>query len=125
VFILQQELQLYQVYQAQIAAVDQKIEQCLAEFSDKVDVTAHPLPKPKRRGKKPSGNAPSFDLRTHLYRICGVDFTQIDGFGPLTVLTLLSELGSRPFSLPHSQTLYLLVRALSWESHYWWQGQKL
>jgi len=96
VFILQQELQLYEVYQAQIAAVDQKIEQCLAEFADKVDVTAHPLPKPKRRGKKPSGNAPSFDLRTHLYRICGVDFTQIDGFGALTVLTLLSELGLDP-----------------------------
>jgi transposase len=99
-FILQQELQLYQVYQAQIAAVDQKIEQCLAEFSDKVDVTAHPLPKPKRRGKKPSGNAPSFDLRTHLYRICGVDFTQIDGFGTLTVLTLLSELGLDPSRFP-------------------------
>ncbi len=96
VFILQQELQLYEVYQAQIAVCDQQIEQCLAEFGDKVDVAAAPLAKPKRRGKKPHGNAPNFDLRTHLYRISGVDFTQIDGFGVLTVLTLLSELGLDP-----------------------------
>lgn len=33
------------------------------------------------------------DLRTHLYRISGVDFTQIDGLGVLTVQTILSEVG--------------------------------
>ncbi|GAB4190488.1 MAG: hypothetical protein Fur006_32570 [Coleofasciculaceae cyanobacterium] len=35
VFILQQELQLYEFYQAQIAACDVQIEQCLATFADK------------------------------------------------------------------------------------------
>ena len=34
-----------------------------------------------------------FDLRTHLYRISGVDFTAVDGLGALTVLILLSEVG--------------------------------
>jgi hypothetical protein len=100
VFILQQELQLYEFYQAQIAACDLRVEQCLAQFSDKVDVTTKPLSKPKRRGKKQPGNAPQFDLRTHLYRISGVDFTQIDGFGALTVLTLLSEVGLDPSRFP-------------------------
>lgn len=100
VFILQQELQLYEFYQAQIAACDVEIEQCLATFADKVDVTSKPLAKPKRRGKKQPGNAPQFDLRTHLYRVFGVDFTQIDGFGALTVLILLSELGLDPSRFP-------------------------
>lgn len=100
VFILQQELQLYEVYQAQIATCDVQIEQCLAKFEDIVDVQLSPLPKPKRRGKKQPGNAPQFDLRTHLYRISGVDFTRIDGFGTLTVLTLLSELGLDPSRFP-------------------------
>lgn len=100
VFILQQELQLYEFYQAQIAATDAQIEQCLGSFADKVDVTSKPLAKPKRRGKKQPGNAPQFDLRTHLYRISGVDFTQIDGFGALTVLTLLSEVGLDPSRFP-------------------------
>ena len=100
VFILQQELQLYEFYQAQILAVDAQIEQCLASFTSKVDVTQKPLTKPKRRGKKQPGNAPQFDLRTHLYRISGVDFTQIDGCGALTILILLSELGLDPSRFP-------------------------
>jgi transposase len=97
---LQQELQLYEIYQAQIAACDLQIEQCLALFADKVDVTKKPLAKPKRRGTKQPGNAPQFDLRTHLYRVFGVDFTQVDGFGALTVLILLSELGLAPSRFP-------------------------
>jgi len=93
VFVLHQELQLYVVFQAQITACDGQVEHCLNQFADQVDLAAAPLPAAKRRGKKQPGNAPTFDLRTHLYRISGVDFTQIDGVGVLTVLTLLSELG--------------------------------
>lgn len=103
VFVLQQELQLYEVYQAQIAACDLQIEQCLSQFADRIDPTTTPLPPSKRRGKKQPGNAPSFDLRTHLYRISGVDFTQVDGFGVLTVLTLLSELGLDPSRFPSAK----------------------
>lgn len=103
VFVLQQELYLYEVYQAQIASCDVQIEQCLSQFAERIDVTTTPLPPSKRRGKKQPGNAPTFDLRTHLYRISGVDFTQIDGFGVLTVLTLLSELGLDPSRFPSAK----------------------
>ncbi len=118
VFILHQELQLYEFYQRQILAVDAQIEQCLASFTSKVDLTQKPLTKPKRRGKKQPGNAPQFDLRTHLYRISGVDFTQIDGCGALTILILLSELGLDPSRFPTVKhftswlTVYALVVAL-------------
>ena len=100
VFVLQQELHLYEVFQAQIVTCDVQIEQCLNQFVDQVDLTTTPLPPSKRRGKKQPGNAPNFDMRSHLYRISGVDFTQIDGFGVLTVLTLLSELGLDPSRFP-------------------------
>ena len=100
VFILQQELQLYEFYQAQLTACDTQVEQCLASFADKVDVTKRSLTKSKRRGKKQPGNAPQFDLRTHLYRISGVDFTQIDGRSALTLMILLSELGLDPSRFP-------------------------
>ncbi|MEM7715431.1 MAG: IS110 family transposase [Cyanobacteria bacterium P01_A01_bin.68] len=100
VFILEQELQLYEFYQAQIQKCDIQIEQCLTSFTDKVDVEKKPLSKPKRRGKKQPGNAPQFDLRTHLYRISGVDFTAIDGLGSLSVLVLLSEVGLDPTRFP-------------------------
>jgi transposase len=69
VFILAQELQLYDIFQAQITACDLQIEKCLSQFADQVDVEQSPLLPAKRRGKKQPGNAPSFDLRTHLYRV--------------------------------------------------------
>jgi transposase len=100
VFILSQELGLYKFYQTQITECDAQIEQCLARFTDKIDVKINPPGKPKRRGKKQPGNAPQFDLRTHLYRITGVDFTQINGFGALTVLIILSEVGLDPSRFP-------------------------
>lgn len=100
VFVLSQELQLYKFYQTQITECDSQIELCLAQFTDKIDVKAKPLRKPKRRGKKQPGNAPQFDLRTHLYRITGVDFTQVNGFGVLTVLVILSEVGLDPSRFP-------------------------
>lgn len=43
VFILQQELKLYEFYQQQISDCDTQIEQCLASFTDKVDVEKKPL----------------------------------------------------------------------------------
>lgn len=100
IFVLQQELQFYEVYQTAIADCDRHIEQCLAQFSDQVDVEASPLAQPKSRRNKPQGNQPAFDLRTHLYRISGVDFTQIDGLGVLTVQTILSEVGLDPTRFP-------------------------
>lgn len=91
VFVLKQELQLYEMYQAQIAACDVEIDKCLASFDCQEN---NPPPNPPKRGKrKPRGHEPAFDLRSHLYRISGVDFTQIPGFDALTVQTLLSELG--------------------------------
>jgi transposase len=92
-FILQQELQLYEIYQQQMTACDVEIERHLNVFTDTVDPNTDPPPKPKRRGQKQPGNAPDFDLRTHLYRITGVDLTQIAGLGALSVLVILSEVG--------------------------------
>ena len=99
-FVLQQELELYQVYQQAITNCDQQIEQCLADFGDRIDLKDFPIASPKYRRHKPQGNQPNFDLRTHLYRITGVDFTSIDGLGVLTVQTIISEVGLDPTRFP-------------------------
>jgi transposase len=95
-FVLKQELNLYDMYQQQIQQCDQQIEQCLSEFDSQSD---EPLP-PRPKGKKPSRNAPNFDLRSHLYRISGVDFTQIDGLEALTVQAIIAEVGLDPTRFP-------------------------
>jgi transposase len=98
-FVLKQELNLYDMYQQQIQQCDHQIEQCLSEFDSQND---EPLP-PRPKGKKPSRNAPSFDLRSHLYRISGVDFTQIDGLEALTVQAIIAEVGLDPTRFPTSK----------------------
>ena len=40
------------------------------------------------------GNAPRFDVRTHLYRMTGVDLTRIDGSDGFTPLKVISEVGT-------------------------------
>ena len=99
-FALQQSLALYDTYRTMIAECDGHIEHCLAGFDARVDLAEHPLGPPKHGHRTPRGNAAAFDLRAHLYRIAGVDFTRIDGFDALTVQTILSEVGLDPSRFP-------------------------
>lgn len=96
-FVVQQELTLYDLHQQQIAACDAQIEQCLSGFDAKTE-QAPPPARIKRR--KTTQNAPAFDLRGHLHRISGLDFTQINGLDALSVQTILSEVGLDPTRFP-------------------------
>ncbi len=93
VFTLKQSLTAYRHYQKLIAACDLEIEQQLKRFDPKVDATAKPLAPPKVRRRKIFSNEPHFDLRSHLYRIFGVDLTAVPGISVLTAHTILSEIG--------------------------------
>jgi transposase len=92
-FALQQCLSLYDTYRQMIADCDQQVDRCLSGFDAQVDPSEKPLGPHKATHRKPQRNEASFDLRTHLYRISGVDFTAITGFDALTVQTILSEVG--------------------------------
>jgi transposase len=65
-FILQQELALYDAYQVQLAACDAQIEQCLSNFEVSSEIALPVAGSPRR---KPQDNQPAFDLQTHLERI--------------------------------------------------------
>jgi len=47
------------------------------------------------RGRRASNskNAPQFDVRTYLFRLCGVDLTRINGINPATALKVIAEVG--------------------------------
>jgi transposase len=93
-FVLKQALGAYRYYQQLISECDQEIEKALADFDARVDPTQTPL---APETQKPSrGNLLRFtkvDLRTELYRILGVDLTEVPGLGTLTVHTLFAEIG--------------------------------
>ena len=93
VFVLQQNLELFDAYQQQLTACDVAIEAHLARLAATCAPPATSLPPPRRR-QKPRENEPRFDLRTPLHQLTGVDLSQIDGIGPYNALRLLSELGT-------------------------------
>jgi len=97
-FALKQAVEAYEVYQRQIQDCDQEMEAYLAALDSKVDDKN--LPPSKGKSSKPKGNAPHFDLRGHLYRITGVDFTQIHGLDASSVYSIISEVGLDPGAFP-------------------------
>lgn len=91
-FVLAQEVELYGVYQDKIAECDRQLQTQLRTMAPKVDLASHPLgPRPK--GKRAQGNAPKFDLRTELYRLTGVDWTQVNGIDVTVAQSVIAETG--------------------------------
>lgn len=85
-FTLKQALQSYRHYRDMIDACDIEIEHYLRDFESRIDP-------PKIKQKKPTGNEPKFDLKSHLYRIFGTDLTLVDGISILTAHTIFGETG--------------------------------
>lgn len=90
-FTLQQALTTWKHYQTQIAECDAETERRLHELDAKVDVQTQPLPAATRRNTH--GPDVGFDARAELYRVWGVDLTQIPSVQAGTALTLFTELG--------------------------------
>jgi len=60
------------------------------------NATEHPSPIPKRTKRtayQRMGNGPLFDLRSELYRIAGVDLTDIPGVSAIAAQVVLTEVG--------------------------------
>ena len=92
VFALAQALELYDVYQAKVAACDARIAAVLERMKAQNPLPPAPLPPP--RHVQVQANEPGFAAREALHAILGVDLTQIDGLGPSLALTLVGECGT-------------------------------
>ena len=88
-FALKQALDMFDFLDTQITECDRQIEQQLHHLQ----THDGELAKIKQRGGRPR-NAPKFDLRTQLFRMCGVDLTRIDGIDVTTALAVVSETGA-------------------------------
>ena len=74
-FVLQQEVEMYDTYQQRIAECDEQLQKHLASFVDTVPRQSSQA-EPKRKKTKPAKNAPRFELDRELQRITGVDLTE-------------------------------------------------
>ena len=93
VFVLHQNLALFDAYQAQLATCDAAIEAHLLTLTAQAPAPRSPVPAPRTR-KKPRNNEPRFEIRRSLHHLTGVDLTQIDAIGPYSALRLLAEIGT-------------------------------
>ena len=91
IFALKQAVELYDFYDQQIQACNRELEVMYKEF-DPPQAPGTPPPTPKQG--KPCRSKSSLELATSLYRMTGVDLTQIDGVNALTIQKVLSETGT-------------------------------
>ena len=91
-FVLQQEIAMYDTYQQRIAECDQQLQKHLASFANTIPLQPTEE-EPQRKKTKPAKNAPRFELRSELQRITGIDLTRIDGIDVMVAQTLVSEVG--------------------------------
>lgn len=100
-FALGQALALFDFYQTKITECDRKLEGALRELEDGMGHDTTRLP--KVRTKTRQVNEPDFEVRSALYRVLGVDLTQIHGIGPSLALKLVGECGTDLTAWPSSK----------------------
>jgi transposase len=94
-FVLRQALAAYRFFLEQMRDCDGEVER----YSDQLERTAGsadtalPATAAGEKQKPKSKNVPQYDVRTHLYRLAGVDLTRIPGIGELGAQGLISETG--------------------------------
>jgi transposase len=94
-FALKQALDAFDFIGTQLAECDREIEAQLKSLQAHEGEPA----KGKKRGR--ARNAPKFDLRTQLFKMCGVDLTRIDGIDVTTALAVISARPGRHVALSH------------------------
>jgi transposase len=87
-FALKQAVDAYRFNLEQLAEVDRQIETRLRSLEDR---SQGPPPK-VRTTKKKRATALGFDARGLLYRMAGMDLTEVNGLDASTVLTVISGL---------------------------------
>ena len=89
-FTLRQSLESYRHLRRQIVESDETIKSLLANFDSCVDVEEKPLPDTQKKRRKKDD---PHQMRQELYRITGVDLTEIPGLQTTSAYTILAEIG--------------------------------
>ncbi len=94
VFALKQALALYDFYTQQTRECDDEIEKQFSVMKPRHDQDDLPPLDLTDKRDSHSKNAPSYDARTLLYQLVGVDLVAISGLNESTVQTIVSEIGT-------------------------------
>jgi transposase len=94
IFSLTQALELFDHYKEKILVCDQKIEKQISLFQDVAqEKQNNPKSVHRIKSRPHRKNKLSFDVKSHLIRITGVDLTAIPGIEAASALKIISEIG--------------------------------
>lgn len=93
-FTLKQAVALFDAFTEQLRLCDVQLERMLGGLKR---YEGEPV---DSKGRSRNKNAPQFDLRSYLVRMCGVDLTRIDGIEVTTALKVISEVGPTLLRFP-------------------------
>ena len=93
-FALRQCLAAYRFYKSLMGEVDAELEMRMRQLPRSAEAQQRRPPGSKTRIYQRAGNEPAFDLKSELYRIAGVDLTDVPGISTLTAHTILMEVGT-------------------------------
>jgi hypothetical protein len=92
-FALRQSLVGYRFYQRLIAEVDVELQLKMRELPRAEGAPEQMPARTKTRFYQRAGNEPAFDLKGELFRIAGVDLTDVPGISAITAHTIIMEVG--------------------------------
>ncbi len=108
IFALTQSLELLRHLPGQdCSTATGMLESLIEALTDKGAKPIRKLSRPRVKTKQI--NAPSFDVRTVLYGVVGVDLTEIHGLGPSLALKLIGECGTDLKAWADRQALHFLA----------------
>jgi hypothetical protein len=92
-FALRQSLVGFRFYQKLIGEVDQELESTMQQLPRAEGAPHEMPPRMKKCFYQKAGNEPAFDLKAELFRISGVDLTDVPGISAITAHTIPIEVG--------------------------------
>jgi hypothetical protein len=110
IFALRQSLDGFRYYQRLVAETDREIQQHLLGLETASTAGSEPPARTKQRHYQRCRYEPkSFDLRAELYRIFGVDLTDVPGINAVTAHTILCEIGTDVCQFRNASAFAILV----------------
>ena len=94
VFTLRQSLSGYRYYQQLLQEVNGEIERRMADLKTEASDSTPPPQTKNRYYQRRHYEPTTFDLRGELYRVFGVDLTDVPGISAVTAHTILCEVGT-------------------------------
>jgi transposase IS116/IS110/IS902 family protein len=121
-FALRQSLIGYRFYQELIAEVDVELQLKMRELPRAEGGPEQIPPRTKKCFYQRAGNEPSFDLKGELFRIAGVDLTDVPGISAITAHTIIMEVGPDLSRFRSASAFASWLWTLPGETGERWQG---